>query len=315
MQTEKLFRVAGVAMAAAFLGSCAILHPKVAPSARSVGNEPTQAESFPIIDAHLHTAFNGKPESYSKISYTEEEMLKEFRSAGVVGAVSHLGRDNGKGYKPELSSHGVIQCFGAVANSDLKTVEAGLKAHHFRCIKVYLGYVHQFANHPAYRALYQLARKYKVPVVFHTGDTYSIKGKLKFADPLTVDEVAVDFPDVTFVIAHIGNPWIQSAAEVAYKNPNVYLDGSALMIGDLSRLSDEALEESVVKPLRWTWGYLEDPSKLMFGSDWPLTEIAPYVRAFKKAIPREHWSKVFYENAAHVFQIDPAHRMTSGAKQ
>lgn len=297
------------------LASCSSLQHRTSSGQTTSRSGDAASESFPIIDAHLHTAFNGQPEPYSKIPYTEEEMLKEFRAAGVVGAISHLGRNNGKDYKPNLSSHGVIQCFGAVANSNLRTLEAGLKDRRFRCIKVYLGYVHQFANHPAYRSLYQLARKYKVPVVFHTGDTYSVKGKLKYSDPLTIDEVAVDFPDVTFVIAHVGNPWIQTAAEVAYKNPNVYLDGSALMIGDLSRLSDEELDESVIKPLKWAWGYVEDPTKLMFGTDWPLTEIEPYVRAFKKAIPREHWSKVFYENAAHVFQIDPAHRMTGGAKQ
>ena len=36
----------------------------------------------------------------------------------------------------------------------------------------------------------------------------------------------------TFVIAHCGNPWIESAAEVAYKNPNVYIECSAMLTGD-----------------------------------------------------------------------------------
>lgn len=295
--------------------SCAHSVRRSEPAKHSAVATNSDSEFFPVIDAHMHTAFNGKPEPYSKIPYTMEEMLKEFKAAGIVGAVSHLKRTNGANYIAELSNYGMLQCFGAVANSDLKTLEAGLKDRRFRCIKVYLGYIHQWANHPAYRALYVLARKYKVPVVFHTGDTYSVKGKLKYADPLTVDEVAVDFPDVTFVIAHIGVPWVQTAAEVAYKNPNVYLDGSALVIGDLSRMSEEELDEAMIKPIKWAWDYVEDPTKLMFGTDWPLTEIAPYLKAFKKAIPREHWRKVFYENAARVFQFDPAHIMTSGAKQ
>ena len=137
--------------------------------------------------------------------------------------------------------------------------------------------------------------------MFHTGDTYSIKGKLKFADPLTIDQVAVDHPKVKFVIAHCGNPWIESAAEVAYKNPNVYLDASAFMIGDLSRLSPEATEAYVVKPLKWIFGYLEDPSKIMYGTDWPLTNMKSYITVIKKAIPKEHWKKVFYQNAVDVF--------------
>ena len=46
-----------------------------------------------------------------------------------------------------------------------------------------------------------------MPVFFHTGDTYSPEAKLKFAHPLGVDEVAVDHPDVKFVLCHLGNPW------------------------------------------------------------------------------------------------------------
>jgi predicted TIM-barrel fold metal-dependent hydrolase len=148
-----------------------------------------------------------------------------------------------------------------------------------------------------------MAEKYDVPVVFHTGDTSSTRAKLKFADPLTIDEVAVDHPKVRFVIAHCGNPWIESAAEVAYKNPNVYLEGSALLIGDLDQMPREKVDLYVVRPLSWIFGYVEDPTKLMFGSDWPLTEISSYVKAFKRAIPREHWQAVFHDNAVRVFKL------------
>ena len=96
---------------------------------------------------------------------------------------------------------------------------------------------------------------------------------------------------------------IESAAEVAYKNPNVYLDGSALLIGDLDRLPGETVDQYVVKPLSWIFGYLQDPSKLMFGTDWPLTDVASYVSAFKRAIPKEHWNAVFHDNAARVFKF------------
>ena len=52
-----------------------------------------------------------------------------------------------------------------------------------------MGYIHRFAFDSAYKPIYDLAKKFKVPVVFHTGDTYSTKGKLKYADPLTIDEL------------------------------------------------------------------------------------------------------------------------------
>jgi predicted TIM-barrel fold metal-dependent hydrolase len=140
-------------------------------------------------------------------------------------------------------------------------------------------------------------------VVFHTGDTDSRKAKLKYADPLTIDEVAVDHPNVTFVLAHAGNPWIQSAAEVAYKNPNVVIDGSAFLIGDLASRSPEIVETQLVAPVRWLFEYVADPKKLMFGTDWPLVRMEPYLRAFQKAIPREHWQAVFHDNAARVYGL------------
>jgi predicted TIM-barrel fold metal-dependent hydrolase len=156
-----------------------------------------------------------------------------------------------------------------------------------------------------YKPFYKLAAKYEVPVIFHTGDTSSKQAKLKYADPLTVDEVAVDHPSTSFVLAHCGNPWIESAAEVAYKNPNVYLECSALLGGDLSKMPQEKVDMYVVRPIAWIFGYLEDPSKLMFGSGWPGTIPGPYLDAYKKAIPKQYWPQVLYENAARVFNLRP----------
>jgi predicted TIM-barrel fold metal-dependent hydrolase len=137
--------------------------------------------------------------------------------------------------------------------------------------------------------------------VFHTGDTSSEDAKLKYADPLLIDEVAVDHRGVTFVIAHCGNPWLASAAEVAYKNPNVFLECSALMTGDMDALPRATVDRYVSDAISYVLGFLEDPGKLMFGSDWPLVDLAAYVRAYARAVPREHWEAVFHGNAARVF--------------
>ena len=106
-------------------------------------------------------------------------------------------------------------------------------------LKGYLGYLHFEPAHANYRRYYELAAKYKLPVMFHTGDTYSPKAKLKFAHPLGVDEVAVDHPDTRFLICHIGNPWVTDAAEVIYKNMNVWADLSGLVVGDESAFTSE----------------------------------------------------------------------------
>lgn len=256
-----------------------------------------------IIDAHTHTRFVDGLERTSQLPMTEAEYFKEWEEAGVVGAVAHTGK-NGEGYM-DLKSRNVVHCAGTDAKVDIKRIEEGLKSGKYGCIKVYLGYVHQYANDKNYEPAYRLAEKYGVPVVFHTGDTYSTVAKLKYADPMPIDEVAVDHPQVTFVIAHCGNPWIETAAEIAYKNPNVYLEGSAFLIGDLDKTNREHVDTYAVKSIAWIFGYLEDPSKLMFGTDWPLTQINSYVKAFKRAIPREHWQAVFHDNAVRVFKLHP----------
>jgi hypothetical protein len=261
--------------------------------AASVAAGPIQQdETIPIIDVHTHTDFS---------SGTKEQYFKEWREAGIVGAVAHTKADGGNFY--DLKSSNVIYCGGVGDRIDLKRLEDGLKSQQYRCIKIYLGYTYRYAYDLRYEPVYRLAQKYDVPVVFHTGDTNSTRAKLKFADPLTIDEVAVEHPKVNFVIAHCGNPWIESAAEVAYKNPNVYVECSALLIGNLDQMPKEKVDTYVVRPIAWVFGYLEDPKKMMFGTDWPLVSIKPYVEAYKRAIPREHWRAVFHDNAARVFKM------------
>jgi predicted TIM-barrel fold metal-dependent hydrolase len=266
----------------------------------SDSSEPTLA----IIDAHTHTSFNGVTQRGRGIPQTEAQYFKEWQEAGVVGAVAHTTTSGGNFYN--LKNRGVIYCAGVDPESHTKELEAGLKSGKYGCLKIYLGYVHRYAYDRLYEQFYKLAEKYDVAVVFHTGDTDSSRAKLKYADPLTIDEVAVDHPKVRFVIAHCGNPWIESAAEVAYKNPNVYLECSAMLTGNLDEMSEEKVETFVVRPISWIFGYVEDPTKLMFGTDWPLTAIKSYVAAYKKAIPPKYWKAVFHDNAVRVFKF-PTH--------
>jgi uncharacterized protein len=249
-----------------------------------------------VIDAHMHGEFdeNG-PKS--------QELRREWAEAGVVGGVVHLSGSQTS--PPQRTFDHIVFCAALGETISVATIETGLKERRYGCLKVYLGYVHRYASDPVYKPFYELAAKYGVPVVFHTGDTLSKTAKLKYADPLTVDEVAVDHPSTTFVIAHCGNPWIESAAEVAYKNPNVYLECSALLTGDLSKMPPEKVETYVVRPISWVFGYVEDPTKLMFGTDWPLTKVGPYIEAYKKAIPKQYWQQVFHDNAARIFKLGP----------
>lgn len=259
-------------------------------------------ESLEIIDAHTHTVLGFTPELRKATPIeVEKKYLADLKAAHVVGAIAHSFNVD-EGYI-DLKKHGVTHCGGVREKTDFSKLEAGLKSGKFGCLKIYLGYVHKYASDPLYRRAYQLAEKYGVTVVFHTGDVIDSKGKLKFADPLTIDEVAVDFRKVKFVIAHCGNPWIQSAAEVAYKNPNVYLEVSAFLTGNMDELPKEQVEKYVVEPIRWIFGYVENPQKIIFGSDYPLSDIGAYVRAVQRGIPKEHWKSVFHDNAIKVFNL------------
>lgn len=255
-----------------------------------------------VIDAHVHVTYSGKKSELTGFEVTEAEFQRQLQEVNGRGAIAHTNRkmDQTRDY----SSLRIVPCLGITKDPDLKRIERGLKNKDYRCVKVYLGYEYQYAAHPKYKSVYRLAEKYNIPVVFHTGDTYDVDGHLKYADPLTIDEVAVEFRKVKFVIAHIGNPWIQSAAEVAYKNENVYLDVSALLIGKLLELPAEQVEKYVVEPIRWVWGYVENPKKMMFATDWPLVRIKDYVEITKRAVPFEYWDRFFYLNAAEVFGFE-----------
>src|SRR5947209_865281 len=132
----------------------------------------------------------------------------------------------------------------------LRRAEAALAAGEVRALKGYLGYLHYAPDHPGYRPYYELAERHGLPFVFHTGDTYSPRAKLRYAQPLLVDEVAVDHSQVRFVLAHLGNPWLTDAAEVVYKNVNVWADLSGLVVGDAEAFAAEERQEVLQEVLQ-----------------------------------------------------------------
>jgi predicted TIM-barrel fold metal-dependent hydrolase len=173
-------------------------------------------------------------------------------------------------------------------------------------LKGYLGYVHYGPEHANYRRYYELAAKYRVPVLFHTGDTYSPQAKLKYAHPLGVDEVAVDHPDCRFVLCHLGNPWVTDAAEVIYKNMNVWADLSGLVVGDDGAFASEEGREAkaeLAHAIRRAIAYSERPNRFLYGSDWPLAPMAAYREFVKEALPVEWHELVFEENARRLFRL------------
>lgn len=168
-------------------------------------------------------------------------------------------------------------------------------------IKLYPGYNSVYVNDRRHWPLFELAQAYKVPVVIHTGDTARPNGLLKYSHPLTVDEAAVNFPEVTFVMAHCGCPWFADAAEVAGKNPNVCVDLSGLLEGNPKPLLLFERHAGFFRQLHTWLNYLGHYEKVMYGSDWPLVNIPIYIRIISNVIPEKFQEDVFYNNALRIF--------------
>ncbi len=185
--------------------------------------------------------------------------------------------------------------------ADLAHLRELLAAKRIRGLKLYPGYEPFFVSDGRMRVVYELAGEFGVPVMIHTGDTFDPRGKLKYAHPLEVDEVAVDFPDVTFVICHIGNPWITDAMEVIYKNDNV--------VGDISGFTlkhfEERFERYMLRQVEEVIAFAGDRSKLLYGTDWPICDMGSYLRFVEKLnLSDDEREQILWQNSVRIFHLD-----------
>jgi len=188
------------------------------------------------------------------------------------------------------------------ARTDLFSMEERIRDGLVRGVKLYPGYDRYAINDPSLESVFRIAAKYDVPVMIHTGDTYSKNAKVRQAHPLLVDDIAVDYPDVKFVICHLGNPWFQDTAEVLYKNDNVFADISGLTLGEFTYDFERYMLQRVKDMIM----YMGDPGRqLMYGSDWPLVRMGPYVKFLENLeLPEDQKENIAWRTAARLFKID-----------
>jgi predicted TIM-barrel fold metal-dependent hydrolase len=107
----------------------------------------------------------------------------------------------------------------------------------------------------ALRTFYEACEDLRLPLIVHTGTSIFPGARSKFADPLLLEDVAVDFPRLTLVLAHGGRPfWTESAMFLARRFPHVYLE--------VSGVPPRRLLEYFPRLERLA-------SKTLFGTDWP----------------------------------------------
>lgn len=116
--------------------------------------------------------------------------------------------------------------------------------------------------------------------MFHTGDTYCAckKAKLKFAHPLNIDDLATDRPNLKIIMAHLGYPWHRDAAEVMYKNKNVYADVSGFVYGDFTPKDKENFKLMMEEYLRIN----DNCDRLLLGTDFPISNQLSYIDTLKE---------------------------------
>ena len=107
--------------------------------------------------------------------------------------------------------------------------------------------------------VYELAERHGLPILFHQGASPVREAPLRYAHPLLMDEIAIRFPELRIVMAHLGHPWQRETIVTIRKHPHVYADVSALFYRPWSFY--EGLR------LATEWGALD---KLLFGSDFPI---------------------------------------------
>ncbi len=147
-------------------------------------------------------------------------------------------------------------------------------------------------NDPMAYPLYEAIEELGVPALFHTGQTGIGAGlpggggiRLRYSNPMLVDDVAVDFPELRIILAHPSFPWQDEALAVATHKPYVYID--------LSGWSPKYFPPSLV---RYANSLLRD--KVLFGSDYPVITPDRWLADFAKLdIKPEVRPKILKENA------------------
>ncbi|MCI4320925.1 MAG: amidohydrolase family protein [Thermoplasmata archaeon] len=272
------------------------------------------------VDVHVHltrywrdlagTAY--RPD----LAYTPKGLLAELDRAGVGTALAiaiqhapNVAATLEEGRSLLAESGGRLRLVSTVdpTSGEEKIAEAlalWAKSPELTAIKLFPGYLPFYPHDRRLDPVYEFAEQHRLPVMIHQGDTLERNGLLKFARPIEVDEVAVRWPRVQFVLCHLGNPWVDETAELVYKNLNVWTDCSGLLPNPTVRYFRETFEQarSLLTSVVATVG---DADRVLYGSDWPLESIAMAVNLVETLpIPEEEREKILGGNARRLFRLD-----------
>ena len=149
--------------------------------------------------------------------------------------------------------------------------------------------------------LYEAIAEAKLPAIFHSGHSgigTGMRGggglRLKYSNPIHLDDVAADFPDMPIIIAHPSWPWQDEALSVCLHKPNVYID--------LSGWSPKYFPAGLI-----VYANSQLKHKILFGTDFPLITPERWLKDFESAgFKPEVQPLILKENAIKLLKLDEA---------
>jgi predicted TIM-barrel fold metal-dependent hydrolase len=226
------------------------------------------------------------------VAFTIDEITRTGQEAAVT---SWQIAEAAKSYPDVMIPFGSVDPHRGRQGVELvdRLIEAGVRGFKFH------GSLQQiFANDPLAYPLYERMEAAGLPVLFHTGQSGAGRGvrggggiRLKYTNPMHIDDVAVDFPDLPIIMAHPSFPWQDEAIAVALHKPQVYID--------LSGWSPKYFPPQLVQHAN---SLLQD--KVLFGSDFPLIRPDDWIAEFDKlGIKDSVRPKILRDNAVRLFKL------------
>jgi uncharacterized protein len=241
---------------------------------------------------------------------TVEDVAAYYRERQMACVVFTVDWES-QSVRPPVSNEEVAE--GAAANSDVlipfasvdparpDAVERArrlIDEHHVRGFKFHPNLQAFFPNDRSAYPLYEVIAQAGLPTLFHTGHSGIGSGlpggggvRLKYSNPIYVDDVAVDFPEMQIVLAHPSFPWQDEAISIAMHKPEVYID--------LSGWSPKYFPPQLV---RYANTLLK--RQVLFGSDYPMITPERWLRDFERLeIDDDVRPLILKENAARLLGL------------
>ena len=141
--------------------------------------------------------------------------------------------------------------------------------------------------------VYEEAERLGMPILVHTGITFSNRFSIGYNRPLIYDDLAKRHPKIKFCLAHWGWPWVLDAVAVTIRNPNVYLDTAGTFAGTPTETMRQIISLLSTRVIENTLG-----ERLIFGSDYPRIEMNKMFNAVSSLpLRREVLDAILRENA------------------